>query len=51
MPCRPPAQPHLSRRRLGLVLGAVLLVLAAVDIADRFGPRHTGLVVGLLVAR
>jgi uncharacterized protein len=45
---RPPAHP--SRRRLGLVLGAVLVVLAAVNIADKYGPPHTGLVAGPLVA-
>jgi uncharacterized protein len=39
-----------TRRRLGLVLGAVLAVLAAVNVADRFGPPGTGLVVGPLVA-
>jgi uncharacterized protein len=39
-----------SRRRLGLVLGAVLAVLAAVNVADRFGPPGTGLVAGPLVA-
>ena len=41
---------HPSRRRLGLVLGAVVVVLAAVNVADKFGPRHTGLVAGPLVA-
>jgi membrane protease YdiL (CAAX protease family) len=33
-----------------LVLGAVLVVLAAVNVADKFGPQHTGLVAGPLVA-
>ena len=48
---RPPAPPpHLTGRRLGLVLGAILAVLAAVNIADRYGPAHTGLVAGPLVA-
>jgi CAAX protease family protein len=39
-----------SRRRLALLLGAVVVILAAVNVADKFGPRHTGLVVGPLVA-
>src|SRR3954471_4867902 len=39
-----------SRRRLLLVLGAVLLVLAAVNVADRYGPHHTGLIAGPVVA-
>ncbi|WP_433291695.1 lysostaphin resistance A-like protein [Actinoplanes sp. CA-030573] len=38
------------RRRLALVLGAVLLVLAAVNVADKYGPHHTGLIAGPLVA-
>ncbi|MEU4236099.1 CPBP family intramembrane glutamic endopeptidase [Actinoplanes sp. NPDC026619] len=37
-------------RRLALLFGTVVLVLAAVNIADKFGPRHTGLVAGPLVA-
>ncbi|MDY7086213.1 MAG: CPBP family intramembrane glutamic endopeptidase [Actinomycetota bacterium] len=37
-------------RRLFLLLGAVVLILAAVNVADKFGPRHTGLVAGPLVA-
>jgi membrane protease YdiL (CAAX protease family) len=41
--------PH-SRRRLPLIFGSVLVVLAAVNVADKFGPRHTGLVAGPLVA-
>jgi uncharacterized protein len=40
----------ISRRRLLLVFGAVLVVLAAVNVADKYGPRHTGLVAGPLVA-
>jgi membrane protease YdiL (CAAX protease family) len=41
---------HPSRRRLLLVLGAVLVVLAAVNVADKYGPRHTGLIAGPVVA-
>src|SRR5690242_8453868 len=41
---------HPSRRRLLLVLGAVLIVLAAVNVADKYGPRHTGLIAGPIVA-
>jgi membrane protease YdiL (CAAX protease family) len=37
-------------RRLLLVLSPVVLVLAAVNVADKYGPRHTGLVAGPLVA-
>jgi membrane protease YdiL (CAAX protease family) len=40
----------ISRRRLLLVFGSVLVVLAAVNVADKYGPRHTGLVAGPLVA-
>jgi membrane protease YdiL (CAAX protease family) len=40
----------LSHRRLFLVLGAVLVILATVNVADKYGPHHTGLVVGPLVA-
>jgi membrane protease YdiL (CAAX protease family) len=32
------------------VFGSVLVVLAAVNVADKYGPRHTGLVAGPLVA-
>jgi uncharacterized protein len=39
-----------SRRRLLLIFGAVLVILAAVNVADKFGPEHTGLVAGPLVA-
>ena len=49
-PARSDRHPQLSRRRLGLVLGAVVAVLAAVNLADKYGPAHTGLVVGPLVA-
>jgi membrane protease YdiL (CAAX protease family) len=42
--------PRPSRRRLVLLFGAVLVVLAAVNVADKYGPHHTGLVVGPLVA-
>jgi len=44
------AAPVPPRRRLVLLLGAVVMILAAVNVADKFGPRHTGLVVGPLVA-
>ena len=39
-----------SRKRLPVVVGAVVLVLVVVNVADRFGPQHTGLVAGPLVA-
>ena len=39
-----------SRKRLPVVVGAVILVLVVVNVADRFGPPHTGLVAGPLVA-
>src|SRR4051794_11126881 len=39
-----------SRRRLALVFGAVVAILAAVNVADKYGPHHTGLVAGPLVA-
>ncbi|GLY08159.1 MULTISPECIES: CPBP family intramembrane glutamic endopeptidase [Actinoplanes] len=42
--------PLLSRRRLLLVLGAVLTILVAVNVANKFGPPGTGLVAGPLVA-
>jgi membrane protease YdiL (CAAX protease family) len=45
-----PATSHPSRKRLILLFGAVLVTLAAVNIADKYGPHHTGLVVGPLVA-
>jgi membrane protease YdiL (CAAX protease family) len=41
---------HPSRRRLALVFGAVVTILAAVNVADKYGPHHTGLVAGPLVA-
>ncbi len=51
MPARTLARPvRGSRRRLALVLGAVLVVLAAVNVADKYGPPRTGLVAGPLVA-
>lgn len=40
----------LPRRRLALVLGAVLVILIAVNVANKYGPPHTGLVAGPLVA-
>ena len=49
-PTPPARSPHPSRRRLALVLGAILVVLAAVNVADKYGPPHTGLVAGPLVA-
>jgi membrane protease YdiL (CAAX protease family) len=39
-----------SRRRLLLIFGATLVILAAANVADKYGPRHTGLVAGPLVA-
>ncbi|MEV6304418.1 type II CAAX endopeptidase family protein [Actinoplanes sp. NPDC051861] len=41
---------QLSRRRLWLVLGAVLMILVVVNVANKYGPPHTGLVAGPLVA-
>src|SRR3982751_5583096 len=41
---------HPSGRRLALVFGAVVMILAAVNVADKFGPPPTGLVAGPLVA-
>ena len=41
---------YSSKRRLFTLLGAVVLILAAVNVADKVGPRHTGLVVGPTVA-
>jgi uncharacterized protein len=41
---------HPSRRRLTLIFGAVVAILAAVNVADKFGPHHTGLVAGPIVA-
>ncbi|GAA1641325.1 CPBP family intramembrane glutamic endopeptidase [Actinoplanes couchii] len=40
----------LSRSRLTLVFGAVLVILIAVNVANKFGPSGTGLVAGPLVA-
>ncbi|AEV83724.1 abortive infection protein [Actinoplanes sp. SE50] len=45
-----PAAAHPSRRRLAVILGAVLAILAAVNVADKYGPHHTGLVAGPTVA-
>src|ERR1700759_5650735 len=42
--------PNPSRRRLVLIVSVVLVVLAAVNVADKYGPRHTGLIAGPLVA-
>ncbi|MBB2947511.1 membrane protease YdiL (CAAX protease family) [Actinoplanes lutulentus] len=41
---------RISRRRLGLLLGAVVVVLVAVNVANKYGPAGTGLVAGPLVA-
>ncbi|BBH69083.1 hypothetical protein ACTI_57680 [Actinoplanes sp. OR16] len=41
--------PH-SRRRVALILGAVVVVLVAVNVANKFGPPGTGLVAGPVVA-
>ncbi|MGK5684185.1 CPBP family intramembrane glutamic endopeptidase [Actinoplanes sp. URMC 104] len=49
MPSVLPQSPP-SRRRLILLLGAVVLILAAVNVADKFGPHHTGLIVGPTIA-
>ncbi|MEU4688895.1 CPBP family intramembrane glutamic endopeptidase [Actinoplanes sp. NPDC023714] len=40
----------VSGRRLGFILGAVVVVLVAVNVANKFGPPGTGLVAGPLVA-
>jgi uncharacterized protein len=40
----------IRRHRLATAILAVVFVLVAVNVADRFGPRHTGLVVGPVVA-
>jgi membrane protease YdiL (CAAX protease family) len=45
-----PAPAHPSRRRLLLVLGAIVAILAVVNVADKYGPHHTGLVAGPIVA-
>ncbi|WP_083971502.1 CPBP family intramembrane glutamic endopeptidase [Actinoplanes awajinensis] len=45
-----PLTGHPSGRRLALVFGAVLVILAAVNVADKYGPHHTGLVAGPVVA-
>ena len=51
VPARTPTPTrHPSRRRLGLALAAVLVVLGGVNFAGRYGPAHTGLVAGPLVA-
>ncbi len=41
---------HPSGRRVLLLIGAVVVILAAVNVADKYGPRHTGLIAGPLVA-
>ena len=43
-------RPVTGRFRFASIVAAVLVVLAAVNVLERFGPRHTGLVVGPLVA-
>lgn len=40
----------MTSRRLFLVLGAVVAVLATVNVANKFGPHGTGLIAGPLVA-
>ncbi len=40
----------LSRSRLALVFGAVVVILVAVNVANKYGPPGTGLVAGPLVA-
>jgi membrane protease YdiL (CAAX protease family) len=42
--------PSTRRARSLLLLSVVIAVLAAVNVADKFGPPHTGLVVGPVVA-
>jgi membrane protease YdiL (CAAX protease family) len=47
----PTADPtHPSRRRLAVVLAAILAILVTVNVADKYGPHHTGLVAGPLMA-
>jgi membrane protease YdiL (CAAX protease family) len=40
----------VTGRRFAATVAVVLLVLAAVNVLERFGPRHTGLVLGPAVA-
>ncbi|HWS35080.1 MAG TPA: CPBP family intramembrane glutamic endopeptidase [Actinoplanes sp.] len=40
----------LSRSRLAVVFGAVVVILIAVNVANKFGPPGTGLIAGPLVA-
>src|SRR3954471_22514868 len=39
-----------SRRKVALIFGAVVAILAAVNVADKYGPHHTGLIAGPVVA-
>jgi membrane protease YdiL (CAAX protease family) len=51
-----PVSPHpvspqpVPRRRVALVLGAVVVVLVAVNVANKYGPAGTGLIAGPVVA-
>ncbi len=49
-PVSSPLPGRPSRRGLALLLGAVLTILAAVNVAGTYGPPGTGLVLGPLVA-
>jgi membrane protease YdiL (CAAX protease family) len=40
----------ISRSRFAVTIGVVLLALAAVNVTEKFGPPHTGLVLGPAVA-
>jgi membrane protease YdiL (CAAX protease family) len=51
-PSAPPSTPRLvtGKFRFATTVAAVVLVLAAVNVLQRFGPPHTGLVLGPVVA-